>query len=63
MVRVRLVEGGSKAGFGRSEEGVKVPWRLKAEARAERNRGVRTRSFMVVDGGGREGGRGRLWTL
>lgn len=50
VVRVRLVEGGSKAGFGRRAEGAKEPWMLKAEARAERNKGVRARSFMVVYG-------------
>lgn len=53
VVRVRLVEGGSRAGFGRRAEGAKEPWMVNAEARAERNRGVRARSFIVGgDGGG-----------
>lgn len=52
VVRVRLVEGGSEAGFGRRAEGAKDPWMVKAETRAERKRGVRARSFIVDFGEG-----------
>lgn len=48
VVRVRLVEGGSEAGFGKSGEGAKDPSIVKADTRAERNNGARARSFMWV---------------